>query len=159
MWVDREMLKSNKLCGFGVALLLMLGSRVAIASENNLAGLIRQGQVHFQQGQYHDAIATFTQAILLDPDSATPYFHRGKVRFELEDDFGALEDFDDAVQRNSRFAEAYLYRGSVRLSLGDQTNGLVDLRQAAGLFAQQGNQKEYQRAIQLIRQFNPDLTP
>ena len=153
------MLKSNKLFGLGMVLLLTLGPKTAIALEDNLAGLIRQGQAHLQQRNYRAAIATFTQAILLDPDRAAPYYHRGRVRFELEDDFGALEDFDDAIQRNSRFAEAYLYRGSVRLSLGDQTNGLVDLRQAAGLFAQQGNQPEYERTVGLIRQFNPDITP
>ncbi len=151
----------NKLSGFGVVLLLTLYlyGRTALAAEDNLASLMRQGQTLMQQRNYRDEIAMFTQAILLDPNNAEPYFHRGKVRFELEDDFGALEDFDDAVQRNSRFAEAYLYRGSVRLSLGDQTNGLVDLRQAAGLFAKQGNQKEYQRTVRLIRQFNPDITP
>lgn len=155
------MLMVGKLSSLSVAVLLVLTplGRTALALEDNLANLLRQGQAHLQQRQYRDAIATFTQAILLDPDRAEPYFHRGKVRFELEDDFGALEDFDDAVQRNSRFAEAYLYRGSVRLSLGDQTNGLVDLRQAAGLFAQQGNQKEYQRTVRLIQQFNPEYIP
>ena len=155
------MLNLNKLFSLGVALLLTLGlfGKTAIAGNNTLADLIRQGQVHLQQRNYRDAIATFTQAILLDPDRAEPYFQRGKVRFELEDDFGALEDFDDAVQRNSRLAEAYLYRGSVRLSLGDQMNGLVDLRQAAGLFSQRDNQQEYQRTMRLIRQFNLDVTP
>lgn len=142
-----------------IAVLIQGGVDSVTAAETDLSILIRRGQAQRQQRDYRGAISTFTQAVLLAPNSATPYFNRGLVRFELEDELGALEDFDDAVQRNPRFANAYLYRGSIFLSLGDQTNGLVDLRQAAQLFAEQGDQEGYQRSLTLIRHFNPELIP
>ena len=129
------------------------------ASEKQTMVLLQQGQSQLHEQDYRGAITTFTEAIILSPKSAEPYFNRGLVRFELEDELGALEDFDDAVERNPKFAKAYLYRGSVLLSLGDQSNGLLDIRQAAQLFAAQGDKSGYERSISLIKHFNPELKP
>lgn len=130
-----------------------------IAPKSDVDQLLNQGQVKFEQLDYGGAIAAFNRAVLSAPNRAEPYLYRGLVRFELSDRLGALRDFDDAVQRDPRSAQAYLHRASALFSLGSETEAIVDLQLAAQLFADQGDQAGYQRAVSLLKHFNPAIAP
>lgn len=126
---------------------------------NKATELLRQGQEKFQQQDYLGAIADYNQALVINPNDADIYFNRGLVLFQLSDNLGALSDFNDAIVRNSRFARAYFYRAGVRSQLGFQSGAILDLRIAAKLFLEQGDKVSYQKARDLLKQFNADVAP
>ena len=102
-----------------------------------------------------EAIADCNQALEIDPDSTVAYFNRGDARADLQDISGAIDDFTAVIQRNPLnqriLAEAYLRRGASRAYyFGEKEEGLRDIQTAARLFRQQGNNKDYQRAIQVL---------
>ena len=136
-----------------------LPSLPTVAPKGNVDQLLQQGQAKFEAFDYGGALAAFNRVVLSAPDRSEPYLYRGLVRFELEDKLGALRDFDDAVLRNPRSARAYLHRASTLFSLGSETEAIVDLQLATQLFAEQGDQDGYQRAVRLLRAFNPAIAP
>ncbi|MHC4251953.1 MAG: tetratricopeptide repeat protein [Planctomycetota bacterium] len=87
----------------------------------------RRGQKHFEQGDYHNAIAAFTFATAVDPGYWRPYYWRG-MSHELTNDriteengisavhgdrAKAIEDYTKAISLNPDFADLYRKRASV----------------------------------------------
>ena len=79
------------------------------------------------------------------------YYNRGNARSALGDKQGAIEDYDRAISINPNYADAYNNRGVVRSDIGDKQGAIEDFQKAANLYQRQGNQEDYQYALDRIR--------
>ena len=85
-----------------------------------------QGKAYSRLGDYEGAIASFTQALLLNPNDVKSYVNRGNAYYEIaqrsgdpdKDYKGAIEDFNRALRLNPAQVEAYVGRGMVRFEVG-----------------------------------------
>jgi tetratricopeptide (TPR) repeat protein len=84
------------------------------------------------------AIASFTQAIALDPTNIRAYFNRGCACHQLGRTQEALADFAQVLALNPSHSRTYLERGLIRQAQGDRTGAIADLRTAATYAQQQG---------------------
>ncbi|WP_416674291.1 tetratricopeptide repeat protein [Egbenema bharatensis] len=76
----------------------------------------RMGLEQSNRGEYREAIASFEQAIQLNPVYAEAYFHQGIAYSKLGDFENAISSFDRAIEINPDYAEAHFQRGWPRCS-------------------------------------------
>jgi tetratricopeptide (TPR) repeat protein len=126
---------------------IRINPKFALAYYNR--GLVRNGL-----GDKKGAIADLDQAINFDPKSAPAYLARGNVRYELGNKQGAIADLDQAISLDPKFDLTYYNRGLVRNDLGDKKGAIADFQKAAASFRAQGDEKNYQTVLQLLRQIN-----
>ena len=62
----------------------------------------RQGNQFYQQGDYPQAIETYSKCIELEPEVCEPYFLRGNAKAASGHHKEAIEDFDKAVSHKDR---------------------------------------------------------
>ncbi|MDE0087885.1 MAG: tetratricopeptide repeat-containing serine protease family protein, partial [Candidatus Poribacteria bacterium] len=74
------------------------------------------GNTKFDLGDYQGAIADYTNAIHLEPDSAI-YYNRGLARYNIEQYFAAISDYDIAIRLKPDYTEAYINRGLARYNI------------------------------------------
>jgi tetratricopeptide (TPR) repeat protein len=103
-------------------------------------------------GDRQGAIDDYTQSIKLNPNDADAYYNRGNDRGNLGDRRGAIEDFTQAIAVNPNYANAYYNRGNAQSNLGNKQAAIEDFRKAADLYQQQGKQREYQDALNRVRE-------
>ena len=91
----------------------------------------------FQQGkeaatnrEFDVAIASFTEAIRLDPNSAMAYRDRGLAYEGKGDHDKALADYTEALRINPQYDQAYYLRGAIYESKGEQDNAFADFTEA-----------------------------
>ena len=101
------------------------------------------------------ALADYDRAIQLNPNDATACYNRGILKNnKLNDTKGALADYDRAIQLNPNYTDAYINRGFLKYkNLKDRSGAINDMKQAAKLFQQQGNTKDYQLTIELLKKW------
>lgn len=90
----------------------------------------RRGEEKVRQGDYHGAIAQFSQFLQLSPNGNKAYFQRGLTFFQLGDLASALSDFDRYICFNPQDPEAYYNRGLIRFQLGDYKGATSDYTSA-----------------------------
>lgn len=73
--------------------------------------LLQEGIQYHEAGDYEKAIATFTEAIELNPTLTGAYTHRAASHLRLGDNESAIADSDEAIRLDAKNADAYLYRG------------------------------------------------
>lgn len=101
--------------------------------------LSNEGMALLNQGKVKEAIASFDQAIRLDPNLAIAYNDRGTAYFSLGQFLRATQDFDQAIRlvRNDPglAASAYRNRGVVYFYLGQFQQAVQDCDEAIRLDA------------------------
>lgn len=102
------------------------------AEQRTLAYRIR-GQARADAGAVKDAIADFTQAISISPDSVAAHSGRGLARLAAGDVGGALNDYDEAVRLAPAQAMLRIARGHIRLTAGDTDGAIGDLTEAIAI--------------------------
>ncbi len=99
------------------------------------------------------ALVDINRSIQLDPSDGNTYLLRGIIKYQkLKDSRSALADINRSIQLNPQNANAYLVRGLVHNSVANRDRAMSDLRQAAKLAQQQGDQKTYQNANAALKQ-------
>jgi tetratricopeptide (TPR) repeat protein len=111
-----------------------------------------RGVVRKELGDKPGAIDDYNLAIKFNPNYAEPYYNRGNARYELGDKQGAIDDYNQAIKIDPNYADAYYNRGNARSALGDNFQAISDFQQAAQLYQQQGNNEDYQDALNRIRE-------
>jgi tetratricopeptide (TPR) repeat protein len=101
--------------------------------QGNAQELFTQGLEKYKAGDYQGAIATFTQAIRLNPKVAEVYVARGNAYYDQGDKQTALKDYNQAIGVNPNYAAAYVERGNARDDLGDRKAAIEDYNQAIRL--------------------------
>ena len=107
---------------------------------NDLHGFIRYKTIHYEAfknisngfayftiGDYPNAIASYTQAINLNPQLNHAYVSRGDAYFSQSDFLSAVADYTKAIELSPNYAAAYYRRGIARLFLSDWINVRFDL--------------------------------
>ena len=94
---------------------------------------LRRGNRHYDAGEYADAIAEYTKAIALDPNSAVTYNNRGYAYAELGKYAEAIADYTMAIVLDPKDSTAYNNRGYVYNELGKYAEAIADCTQAIAL--------------------------
>jgi tetratricopeptide (TPR) repeat protein len=92
-----------------------------------------RGTVRYTLVDKKGAIADYSEAIRINPNSALSYYNRGIARSDLGDKKGAIADFDQAIRLNPNFADIYNNRGIARAALGDKKGAIADFDQVIRL--------------------------
>lgn len=111
-----------------------------------------RGFTRYELGDNQGAIADLNEALRIAPNDALTYYIRGSARYKLGDKQGAITDFNQALRIDPNDAGAYFRRGEARRDLGDKQGAIQDFQKTADLFQQQGDQKNYQNLLVIIRQ-------
>jgi tetratricopeptide (TPR) repeat protein len=91
------------------------------------------------------------RAIQLNPNNFLFYVTRGAVK-QREDKNGALADYNRAIQLNPNYAKTYMLRSNLKfLDFKDLAGAIDDMNRAAKLSQQQGNTKDYELAIYILK--------
>jgi Flp pilus assembly protein TadD len=122
------------------------------APSNQEQAYIDQGNARADQGDLAGAIASYTQALALNPQNAMAYNNRGNARADQSDLAGAIADYTQALTFDPQSANAYYNRGGVRATEGDKTGAVADFRKAADLYQQQGKTTDYQDTLKRIEE-------
>ena len=88
---------------------------------------IAKGVAYNESGNSDLAIATFTEAIALNPNFAEAYYHRGLTHAKNGEFDKAIKDYTEAIELKPDYADAYYNRGAVWLSLGKRDKAKADL--------------------------------
>jgi tetratricopeptide (TPR) repeat protein len=85
-----------------------------------------RGRADLSRGAYAQAVAAFTEAIRLDPDSFEAHFHRGVAYYLEGRQREALADYTVAIRVQPGSADAHLVRARVHRDLGKYDFALED---------------------------------
>jgi tetratricopeptide (TPR) repeat protein len=111
-----------------------------------------RGNVRSDLNDKPGAIEDFNQAIALGPKDAFAYSSRGHVRVDLGDKQGAIADYTKAIELDPKSPYPYASRAHVRIDLGDKQEAIADWQKAASLYLAEGKTKDYQEALDKIKQ-------
>ena len=100
---------------------------------NPAAAAISRGEAYLNHQNYEKAIAEFSQAIQLKPDSAEVYEKRGIAYSEKGEYENAIKDFSRAMQIAPESGFAYFLRGKALGMLGNFDRAIADLSKAVQL--------------------------
>jgi Flp pilus assembly protein TadD len=81
---------------------------------------------------------------------AVAFFDKGVAQYRVGDLTGAIASFDRALQLAPDNADTYGYRCVARHRLGDLAGAIADCQRAANLYLEQGDDREYQYAIEIL---------
>jgi tetratricopeptide (TPR) repeat protein len=125
---------------------IALNPKFAIAYSN-------RGNAKSDLGQKEAAIQDYDRAIALNPKYYEAYINRGNAKSNLGQKEAAIQDYDRAIALNPKFAEIYVSRGLAKSYLKQKYAAIEDMRRASELFRQQGKMDSYQKAMDLVKQF------
>ena len=91
------------------------------------------GYAKHESGNYNGAIADYTHAIRLKPDSAGFYALQGLAKQQLEQYPEAIADYDKAIRLKPSYAEVYGNRGLAKYRLGQHFAAIADYDKAIQL--------------------------
>lgn len=84
----------------------------------------------FSEGEWEAAIALFTEAIKLNPNSAAMFAKRGACFIKVQKPNACVRDCTRAIELNPDNAGAYKFRGRAHRLLGNFTQAATDLATA-----------------------------
>lgn len=104
---------------------------------------------------YRGAISDLTRSIELEPKASVAYAERGDIKkSKLGDYRGALSDYNRAVEISPNEAGIYFRRALLKYErLKDKQGGVSDMKQAAILFQKQSDREYYQKASDLLKEW------
>jgi tetratricopeptide (TPR) repeat protein len=94
---------------------------------------IQQGKEFLNAKKYDQAIASFSEAIKLDPQSVQAYNNRGIVACNKGDFDGAIGDFSRTIEIDPKFGKGYNNRAVAYFMKGERDKARQDAEQAQSL--------------------------
>jgi tetratricopeptide (TPR) repeat protein len=104
----------------------------ALAELEAMGRLARAAELH-AQGDYHGAVAAYTQVIALDPANVRGRFNRGVIYQDMGLPGLAIADFDAALALRDDHVMAYRSRGNAYFATGDRWRGFADHADGLGV--------------------------
>ena len=89
-----------------------------------------QGINKYKQRDYKGAIAGFTEAIRLNPNSDIAYEYRGNVKDDNGDPTGAIADYQQALKINPKNYSTYYNLAITQERLKDYTSAIANYTKA-----------------------------
>ena len=109
-----------------------------------------KGNRHLAQGQFDEAIAAYTRAIELDPESVTAYSNRGEAYYSTGEYEEAIADYTKAIERAPEFWLAYYHRGLAYESKGEYEKAASDYEKVIEMAADPGFVEDARQALERI---------
>jgi len=109
------------------------GKDVGEEDMDNANTLRSEAMSQMSEGNFAEAVDTFTKAIKLNPDSAVFYAKRAQALLKQNRVKAVVADCDEAIKRNPDSALAHKLRGRAYRLLGDWLLAAQDLRKACKL--------------------------
>lgn len=97
--------------------------------------LVHRGFQFYKQGNLDAAVASFTEAIKIDPEFVDAYHQRGSIYRIRREYIAAVDDFTKAAELDPRPARHYLARGLTNLNRRDYNAAIADTTQVIKLNA------------------------
>jgi tetratricopeptide (TPR) repeat protein len=94
---------------------------------------VSDGNSKYQHGDFPGALASYNQALNLNPQSAVALYKRGIVKAAQNDLDGAIADYTQALATDPNMAAAYYWRGLARHSKSQLDGAISDYNQALQL--------------------------
>jgi tetratricopeptide (TPR) repeat protein len=135
-----------------------LNRAVALEPKSPEASLLR-GILKYQSfNDSNGSLLDLNRAISLDPKNANAYAMRGVLKYQkLKNNRGALTDFTRAIELDPQNTNAYLLRGLIYEQLKNRAAAIRDMRQAAKLAKQQGDNETLKNVSDVLKQWElPD---
>ena len=109
------------------------GKSIGLDRSNRADAYAWRGKAHYDKGDYDNAIAEFTKAILLKPNYADAYVSRANA-YSLKGDYDqAIADYTKATKLDTVNTDAYAWRGRTYFLKGDYDQAIADLTQTVKL--------------------------
>jgi Flp pilus assembly protein TadD len=89
---------------------------------------------------------------------AVAFFDKGVAQYRTGDLSEAIASFDRALQFDPDNADAYGYRCVARHRVGNLSGAISDCQRAATLALEQGNDREYEYAIEILAKLEDLMT-
>jgi len=83
------------------------------------ASLLGLGSIKLETGDFNNAIADFSKAILLNDKNSEIFIFRGDAYLELDDYNNALKDYNSAIAKNPSNGLAYFSKGQLLCDIGE----------------------------------------
>ena len=92
-----------------------------------------EGAVHYNNGNYYEAIERFTKAIEIDTNYADAYNYRG-MAYDSNDDYDeAIKDYDEAIRLDEKNYVYHNYRGMAYYHKGEYDEAIKNYNEAIRL--------------------------
>lgn len=116
-----------------------------------------EGNIHYRNQDYHKALACYSRAIELCPESTAYYGNRAACRIMMGAYQDALQDARDSVRLDKTFAKGYVRIAKCCLALGDSAAALNAINRAEELepTSDLANEK---RSLQMLQTHTEDMT-
>jgi tetratricopeptide (TPR) repeat protein len=111
-------------------------TKAAMDAKKKSEDLLARGIEMQEQKRHEEGIASFTQAIELDPNNSEAYRRRGMSKRETKDYSGAMADFTRAIDLDPQNSRAYAGRGGTRAGMDDVRGAIDDYTRAIELDSQ-----------------------
>ena len=95
--------------------------------------LIHEGVVLCKKGKREEGIASFREALQLDPGNEKIHYDMGIAYFELERYAEAIKCFTKAIEINKEFGDAYFNRAAAYRQIDEFEKAVVDSEKARSL--------------------------
>jgi len=89
----------------------MFAATTCGADRETPAECLRRGDVAYKLGDFDTAIASYTDALRLDPTYAEAFHNRGAALHMQSKWAEAVRDYTEAIRLNPKYADAYMNRG------------------------------------------------
>jgi tetratricopeptide (TPR) repeat protein len=116
-----------------VYFILLLVLSASPRAEDSAETLIQTGQTQAAQGQFDAALASFEQAIALEPRSSLAYTRMGGVQVLRQQYRLGIDAFKQAIMLDQRNADAFVGMAVAYLHLGDESLARAALHEAETL--------------------------
>jgi tetratricopeptide (TPR) repeat protein len=108
--------------------------------------------IYVELGEYEKAIADYSKAIDFKYNPLSiPYYNRAIAYRYKQDVQAAISDFNKSLLLDPNYADAYFDRANAYSSQGEREKAIADYKKAAELYQKKGNTKNYQKALQAIK--------
>jgi Flp pilus assembly protein TadD len=112
-----------------------------------------RGSAKYDLDKKQEGIADYDLAIKLDPKDSAPYdYERGRVKSHLRKNKEEIAVCDWLIKIDPKDSAAYYKRGLAKSNLGKNEEAKVDYQESARLYLQQGKKKNYQKALDRIKE-------
>ena len=99
---------------------------VACWGTNDTSPNYTLGSDQLEEGEYDEAIDSFSKAIELNPEHADAYYRRGLAYFGKEDHNTAIADFSTAIELDADHFDAYFRRGIAYIDRENHDAAIAD---------------------------------
>jgi len=126
-----------KLQGFRKMIIVLMGmvflNVLSAHAETTAEEYFKSGLAYAKQGNWFQAISSYTNAIKIKPDLTAAYFNRGNAYFNGGNYDGAILDYTKTSQLKPNFIEAYDNRAAAYINKGNNDQAILDCSKVIAL--------------------------